>query len=82
MIPKNTEATIRKAIGNKPQEFIDELVQFGMVRILIEKFIKLFFLNFRSTENWFVVIIIYSSKHFEIRKYQDYNKNSFSSRSF
>ncbi len=32
IIPRETEKTIRDAIQGRDEEFIDEMVQFGMVR--------------------------------------------------
>jgi len=34
IIPINTEQAIRDAISQRDQEFIDEMVEFGMVRFL------------------------------------------------
>ena len=70
IIPRDTELTIRDAIHGQDDEFIQDMVEFGMVRILVFLFLyKYDEVIFRFTVNKYDVIIVYFLKLFEIIKF-------------
>jgi hypothetical protein len=72
LIPQETEKTIREAIQGRDQQFVDEMVEFGMVSSNYKNMCKHTFPDsFRYTAHKFVGIIIYSSKLFATSAFQD-----------
>ena len=73
IIPRDTEFTIRDAIRGQDEEFIQEMVEFGMVISLSKNFL-IISCTFRSMVNKYDEIIDCFSKHFVIIKFLVFEK--------
>jgi hypothetical protein len=78
IVPRDTEQAIRSAIDGRDAQFMDEIVEFGMVthlRRCRSSNARLSTIFFRSMVNWCDVIIDYSLKRVEINKFQASDSN-------